>query len=287
MKKFLSYIIILFAVVASLFGLQMGDSNFSFDSLLGSDEFEVHFIDVGQGDSTLVITPDKKTMLIDAGTKESSKVLIDYLKNIGINSIDVFVLTHPHSDHIGGAVDVMENFEVKQVLDSGFVHTSLTYEKYLDKIDEKNIPFQVVKAGDKFSVGDMKAFILSPDKPQDDANNSSIVMRVTYKDFSCMFTGDVEEKIEEKIIKSYPNIRSVCLKVAHHGSDTSSSKAFLEAVRPEVSVIHVGADNAYGHPSEIILKRLKNIGTKVYRTDLDGTIIIKSDGSDYSIESSK
>lgn len=287
MKKFLSYIIVLFVVIVALLTLQSENGNFSFDSLIGSGEFEIHFIDVGQGDSTLVITPDKKTMLIDAGTKESSKVLIDYLKSIEIDTIDVFVLTHPHSDHIGGAVDVMENFEVKQILDSGFVHTSLTYEKYLDKIDEKNIPFTVVKSGDEFSLGDALVLILSPDKPMEDANNSSIVMRVEFQDFSCVFTGDVEAQVEEEIIKSYPNIQSVCLKVAHHGSDTSSSKGFLKAVTPEISVIHVGKDNPYGHPNKDILKRLANINTKVYRTDLDGTVIIMSDGSDYSVETTK
>lgn len=287
MKKFLSYLIVLVVIFVSLISLQSKNSNFSLEALFGSDEFEVHFIDVGQGDSSLVITPNKKVMLIDGGTKDSSKDLIDYLNKAGVDTIDVFVLTHPHSDHIGGAVDIMNNFEVKQVLDSGFVHTSVTYEKYLDKIDEKNIPFKGVKAGDEFNLDGVLVSILSPDKPKEDANNSSVVMRVEYEDFSCMFTGDVEAQTEEEIINSYPDIQSVCLKVAHHGSDTSSSKEFLDKVRPLVSVIEVGKDNPYGHPTKAILKRLNSIGSKVYRTDLNGTVIIKSDGSDYSVETTK
>jgi len=286
-KKVLSYIIIFSFIIIAFLAMQESNGNFSLDFLNDSDDLKIHFIDIGQGDSSLIITPNKKTILIDTGTKSSSNILIEYLKRQGVDTIDVLVSTHPHSDHIGGAVDIMDNFKVNQVLDSGFVHTSKTYENYLEKIDEKDIPFSVVKSGDTFNLDGLNVKILNPLEPKEDANNSSIVMRVEYGDFSCLFTGDIEEKSEIEIINNNHFIQSVVLKVAHHGSDTSSSQIFLEKVMPDVSIIEVGKDNPYGHPSKRVLDRLNIIKTEVFRTDLDGTIIIKSDGVNYSVSTSK
>lgn len=287
MKKVLSYIIIFSFIIIAFLAIQESNDKFSLDFLNDSDDLKIHFIDIGQGDSSLIITPNKKTILIDTGTKSSSNILIEYLNRQGVDTIDVLVSTHPHSDHIGGAVDIMDNFKVNQVLDSGFVHTSKTYENYLEKIDEKDIPFSVVKSGDTFNLDGLNVKILNPLEPKEDANNSSIVMRVEYGDFSCLFTGDIEEKSEIEIINNNHFIQSVVLKVAHHGSDTSSSQIFLEKVMPDVSIIEVGKDNPYGHPSKRVLDRLNIIKTEVFRTDLDGTIIIKSDGVNYSVSTSK
>lgn len=249
-------------------------------------DLEVHFIDVGQGDSILVITPNDKVMLIDTGEKSAEEKIINYLKSLGINSIDKFVVTHPHSDHMGGAQAIFNNFEVKKVYDSGFPHTTKTYEEFLKTIDRKNIDFEIAQRGNKINLdNDLVIDILHPESIMGDPNNNSIVLKMTYDSVSFIFTGDAEHEAEEMILDYSRDLKSQILKLGHHGSDTSTSQEFLNAINPDVAVIQVGEGNKYGHPIDEVLERLANKGVEIYRNDLQGDIIVSSDGKSYSIDS--
>lgn len=244
----------------------------------------VSFIDVGQGDSELIQSPSGKVMLIDAGPTDTGSKVVKYLQDRGISTIDVVVATHPHEDHIGGMAAVLNAFIVKQFVDSGYPHTTSTYENMLNLIDKKNIPFRTVTNGDTIAFDPaISVQVLNPQKSfTDDINQNSVVLKMTYGKVSSLFTGDAGEPIEN----SYAGIagHADILKVAHHGSSTSTGSAFLSKITPPISVIEVGAGNSYGHPTSATLQRLQQAGTKVYRTDLDGTITITSDGNTYSVD---
>lgn len=245
---------------------------------------EVHFIDVGQGDCILVISPNGSVMLIDAGETTAGQKIVSYIKKSGITTIDKLVTTHPHADHIGGMQAVLNNFEVKKVYDSGFPHTTKTYENLLTKIDEKNIGFEIAQRGKQIDLdNNLVIDILHPTSTMKDINNNSIVLRITYDDVSFMLTGDAEKEAEEMILSHSPNLQSQILKVGHHGSNTSTSSEFLNAVKPKITIIQVGKNNTYGHPTEEILSRLNSLGIEIYRNDLQGDIVVKTDGKTYSV----
>lgn len=247
-------------------------------------DLAVHFIDVGQGDAILVLSPNGSTMLIDAGPKTAGQKVVSYLKKAGITSIDLVVATHPHEDHIGGMQDVFSNFSVKKVIDSGLAHTSSTYENFLKTIDQKDIAFEIAKSGNKVNLDkDLNIDILHPGTTVNDPNNNSVVLKLTYEKTSFMLTGDAEKEAEEIILSSSKDLSAQILKVGHHGSSTSTSTAFLQSVKPEVAVIQVGTDNKYGHPTQETINKLNNSGVKIYRTDLQGDIIITSNGQSYSV----
>jgi len=243
-----------------------------------STDLVVYYIDVGQGDSEL-IQYGGKNMLIDAGPTVAGSRVSKFLKAHGVSSIDVLVSTHPHEDHIGGMLTVLNDFPVKVVYDSGRPHTTQTYEQYLTLIDKKNIKYVVPEAGDiiDFAPG-VKVQVLSAGVDSDDLNEQSIVMKVAYGDTSFLFTGDIGFDAESSLLKSGYNLKSDVLKVGHHGSRHSSGTSFLKAVDPKYSVIEVGADNSYNHPSKQALGRLQAAGSTVYRTDYDGTVEAASDG---------
>ncbi len=249
----------------------------------------VHFIDVGQGDSILVQTPDGKVMLIDAGDQRSGRVVASYLRAQGVRQIDVLVGTHPHSDHIGGMPEVIKSFPVAQVYDSGRVHTSKTYEEYLKLIDAKNIPFALARAGDAIRLGSQVSVqVLWPDSPRTvldygDLNESSIVLLLAYKDVAFLFTGDAGIKSEQKFLAKVPRGQIQVLKVGHHGSRSSTGVELLQATRPQVAVIMCGADNPYGHPHNQVTERLTAAKAIILRTDLAGSIVIATDGQSYTI----
>lgn len=244
---------------------------------------QVHFVDVGQGDSIFIQTPSKN-VLIDGGEKGSG--IVDYLKKLNIETIDIVIGTHAHSDHIGGLIDVFERFQVKEVIDPGAIHTTKTYEDYLRAIDRKNIKFTEGYAGLTRDLGhNINLEILHPISVDGQSiNNTSIVAKLTHHWASFLFTGDIEKEVEDKLVRTY-NLDSTVLKVPHHGSDTSSSIAFIKAVNPKIAVIMVGGDNSYGHPDKDVLKRLENID--IYRTDLDGTIIITTNGEQITVKKEK
>jgi len=249
-----------------------------------SGPVKVHFIDVGQGDSILIQTPDGKTMLIDGGPKSSGPGVVSYLKKLGITKINVMVATHPHEDHIGGLIDVINNFIVDNIIDSGNSHTTVTYKDYLNAIKTNNINFVVPDLGQEFDIGQsVKMQILGPVSVTDDLNNSSIVIKMTYGSTSFLFAGDAQSQEENQILSKGYDLSSQVLKVGHHGSASSSSINFLKAGSPTIGVISCGINNSYGHPDEITLKNLTSVKAAIYRTDTTGSIIIESDGTKINV----
>lgn len=250
-----------------------------------SGQLKVHFIDVGQGDSILIQAPSA-VILIDGGPRAAGQKVVDYLKQAGISSIDLVISTHPHEDHIGGLISVLESFPIKEVIDPAVAHTTKTFEDYLTLIDEKDIIFTEGRAGMSRDLGGgARMEILHPVSPSSEhLNNASVVARLTFRETSFLFTGDAEEEAEAEILRRGASLKSTVLKAGHHGSRTSSTKEFLQAVAPEVAVIMYGAGNPYGHPHEETLEKLAEAGVQVYRTDLDGTVVIITDGNSCSVE---
>lgn len=242
------------------------------------ENITVKFIDVGQADSCLIITPDKEAILIDAGENKDAEEIIPELEEEGIDNIDLMVLSHPHADHIGGAETLLNIFEVNEVVMCSYAATSKMFNSLLDTLDTKNILTTQAKIGLVYEIDGVKIEVLAVDTLPKDNNNSSIVCKVTYGDIDILFTGDCEEQ-SEKIMLDYDcDFESEILKVGHHGSETSTSEAFLDAVNPSLCVISVGEGNSYKHPSERTLSLFKNNGITYYRTDELGTIELEIDG---------
>ena len=256
---------------------------------LNDGRVAVHFIDVGQGDSEL-IQYNGTTILIDAGEADEGPGLVTYLKNQGVRNIDLLIATHPHSDHIGGMQDVLKNFEVQRVIDSGMPYTTTTYQKFLETIDRKNIPYSTVQRGDSFSPAPgLTMLVLSaPDGSKDqDPNDRSIVLRASIGRVNILFEGDAGITTEESMINSGLPLESQVLKVAHHGSPHGTGSAFLERVRPEAVIISVGAGNPYNHPADDTLRRLEDSGALIFQTDTDGSTVVRTDGMKFSVETAK
>ena len=254
---------------------------FNFFSLCFSfvpKDLKIHFIDVGQGDSCLIITPNNKKILIDGGEAEP-EVLLSYLLDRRIKNIDYIMISHFDSDHCNGLIEVIRNLNIKNILISKQAYFCDEYRNIANIINSKKIKVTFVKQGDSLNIDkNIKLDIFYPPKEleYDDLNNNSIVAKLKYNSFSILFTGDIE-KSEENLLKMYKNgeLESEILKIAHHGSKTSSSKEFLEAIKPKVALIGVGENNTFGHPNNGVLERLKNINCKIYRTDKMGEIEIK------------
>jgi competence protein ComEC len=259
-----------------------------------SADLTVHFIDVGQGDAVLIECDDYgQWALIDAGDRFNDAVsrLRSYLGSQGVETIHLLVATHPHADHIGGMPMVLQEFTVLLVADSSYEATSALWRDYRELWTTLAIPTVFPKRGDDIQLGNLGFEVLHPGDPVDryaDANNASIVIRLDYGDVSFLFTGDVEASAEAEMLSELGGRASELLdvdilKVGHHGSKTSSSEAFLAMVTPEVAVISAGKGNRYGHPDQETLDALTEIGAEVYRTDHQGTIVIWTDGSEYSV----
>jgi competence protein ComEC len=257
-------------------------------SASASENLTVHFIDVGQGDSELLQFAGKN-VLIDAGTQEMGPRVESYLQNHGVTSLDLLIASHPHEDHIGGLITILNDIPIKQVLDSGQTYTAPSFDTYLSLIDQKGIPFAVAERGQTIDLDPaIKIEVLSPTStPFDNLNENSIVLKVTYNKVSFLLAGDAGIEAEDSLLSSGYDLKSDILKVGHHGSSSASSPAFLSKVRPEVAVIEVGAANDYGHPTQKTLSALENTGTKVYRTDTNGNVEITTDGQSYSVSAEK
>ena len=249
-------------------------------------KLRIFFIDVGQGDSTLIITPDKKTVLIDGGGSDSfdvgEKVLLPYLLDRRILKVDYVLISHFDTDHCGGILTIMEKVKVKNIIISEQAEHSENYERFKKLMINKKIRLIEVKKGDKIKIGRYSEFkILFPTSrllSENPLNNNSIVAQFNYNNFKMLFTGDIEKLAEQQILKTEKaEIRADILKVAHHGSKTSSIPEFIKAVRPKIALIGVGKNNTFGHPNQQTIKNLENIKCRSYRTDLQGEIIIKID----------
>jgi competence protein ComEC len=265
-----------------LFGCE---SNIDFLDEDDGNNLLVNFIDVGQGDSTLIEFPNGETCLIDGGPRSSSEDLINFLKTRKIEKIDYLIGTHPHEDHIGGLPEVLKNFKVEKVYLPNKTANTVIFEDLLKEIEKNDLKIIVGKSGLNIADRDgIKFDIIAPNNENyPNTNNYSIVTKIVYKDFSLLVTGDAERESELEMVERGYDLKSKVLKVGHHGSSTSSTSEFLEKVNPDYSIISLGKDNSYGHPHKEVLERLKQINTKVLRTDELGTIVIKTDGKNIEI----
>jgi len=257
------------------------DSSFNLNGIL-----KVHFIDVGQADSILVQMPENKTMLIDAGNNNDGDDVVSYIKSLGINKLDILVGTHPHEDHIGGLDTVIKSLDVGKVYMPKVSHNTKTFEDVLLAIKSKGLKVSTAQAGVILDAGpSVKAEMLAPNGTgYESLNNYSAVIKITFGNTSFLFTGDAETESEIEMLEKGYNLKSTVLKVGHHGSTTSTSSEFLNAVAPLYAVISSGSGNDYGHPHQEILNRLAQADIKIYRTDESGTIIAISDGSAVSFD---
>ena len=248
-------------------------------------EMQLHVIDVGQGDSTLIMSKDG-IVLVDAGPGSAEDSLVEYLKDVGITTIDYAIFTHPDEDHIGGADVVINNFEVKNVIMPNATKTTKTFEKMIEAIEQSNANVIEATSGASYTLGDIAFRILAPNKASYSAtNNYSVVVKLTYGYNTFMLTGDAESESESEILAKYPasELRADFLKVGHHGSSTSTSTAFLTAVSPSIASISCGEDNKYNHPHRETIEKLQGANIKVYRTDLLSTIVFVCDGNTISV----
>lgn len=252
------------------------------------DNLEINFIDVGQGDSTL-IRVSNKTILIDGGGSSygetfdvGEQTLFPYLLDRGIKTIDYVIVSHFDSDHCQGLNFVMKNMKVKSAIISSLGQESNEYDTFINLAQKQETNLIFVKKGDIIKIGDCTIKILYPDNEpitDNEKNNNALVFKFMWKNISILFTGDIEEKAENKILNLYEEnleeLQSTILKVAHHGSKTSTTKSFLEAVKPQIALVGVGEDNNFGHPNSGVIERLESIGCKIYRTDECGEISFK------------
>ncbi|CDC20228.1 putative uncharacterized protein [Eubacterium sp. CAG:274] len=253
-----------------------------FADTASSNKLIVNYIDVGQGDSEL-IECNGQFMLVDAGERDKGTVVVNYLKSRGVEKLDYVIATHPHSDHIGGMSEVLNTFPVSNIIMPKVNNTTATYTNMLKVIQQKGIKAIEPKIGDSYKLGNSTFTIIGPKKyDTKNMNNDSVAFRLVYGNNSFIFCGDAETEEENDIVASGQTLKSDVYKVSHHGSTTSSSSAFLNKVQPKYAVIEVGAGNSYGHPKQKTLEALSKIGATVYRTDLNGSIIITSDGKTLS-----
>ncbi|MBU9721479.1 MBL fold metallo-hydrolase [Bacillus alkalicola] len=245
---------------------------------------EVHFIDVGQGDATLFLGPDF-TILVDAGRHERNDV-VPYLKNHGVSNIDLLIGTHPHADHIGQMDKVIENFDVAEVWMSGDEHTSQTFERVLDAILASEAEYYEPRAGETFHFNSALVEVLHPEMLTGDLNDGSVSLRFVYGDVKFILTGDVEHSERDIINRGY-DLEADFFQLGHHGSSTSNTQAFLDAIKPDVAIYSAGANNSYGHPHVEVVNRLKNMDILLYGTDIHGSIIVKTDGQSYTIHTER
>ncbi|MDD3369273.1 MAG: ComEC/Rec2 family competence protein [Lachnospiraceae bacterium] len=238
---------------------------------------EVHFLDVGQADSTLLLC-DGHAMLIDCGTEDKGTAIQNYLQKRGIRQLDYLVLTHPDSDHIGGAAVVVTKFDIGKTFVSNYEKSNSTYKKLIKAMDNKDLKGITPKVGSSYTLGSAKFTILAPNDTYEDPNNASVALRIVYGKNSFLFTGDAEEEAEQDILTNKKMVKSDVYQVGHHGSNTSTSDDFLEAVAPKYAVISCGEGNSYGHPRAETLNKLRAAGVQVFRTDEQGVVVATSDG---------
>lgn len=278
-KRTKKYIIFLIICICSI-SITSYFKNMISRHKINSDFMYVHYINVDQGDSIL-IQVNNKNLLIDSGPKTHKKSLLKYLKSLGISNLDYVIATHPHDDHIGNMNTIINNFDIKYFYAPKVYSSTNSFEKMIECLKNKNLKIIPIKRncntiflGPKTSIN-----IFSPiNDIYDNENNYSPVIKISYGNTSFLFTGDAEKEIENELLELNDDISSDVLKIAHHGSSTSTSDSFLQKVNPKYAVISVGKNNVYGHPDKNTLSKLDKYNIKTLRTDMDGNITIISDG---------
>jgi len=253
-------------------------------SPIPAPQLRVHFIDVGQGDAIL-LDLEETEVLIDGGGRSSD--VVEYLRDYIDGSLEAVIATHPHADHIGGLIDVLGSFDVDGIWHNGEEYDSATYREFMTAVGSEGAEVDVARRGDFIEVDGLRLRVLRPHELGDHTNNNSIVLELNYGDTEFLFMGDAEHEAEFEVLMQWA-IRSTVsfpgvdfLKVAYHGSRTSSSQSFLDMIRPQVAIYMAGEGNRYGHPHEETLSRLKDIGALILGTNTDGTIVVTTDGDKY------
>ncbi|AQT85455.1 beta-lactamase domain-containing protein [Paenibacillus larvae subsp. larvae] len=258
------------------------------DSVLDQSGLKVLFLDVGQGASQLLVSPNGKTMLIDAGDNDKEQLMLDYMKKYGITKLDIVIGTHPDADHIGGLDKVIDHLDIGKVYLPKASSNTKTYESLLTSIKQKGLKVTTAKAGVKLDWDpDVQVEMLAPVKSYKDNNNNSAVVRLTHGANAILLTGDAESESEQDMIALKAELSADLMLVGHHGSNSSTTAAFLNKVKPKAAVIQVGKGNKYGHPKEKVLQRLEKQGVKVYRNDEQGTIAATSDGKQIRMQTER
>lgn len=250
---------------------------------------KVHYIDVGQADATLLEFSDDEdafTILIDTGDWNSTDV-VTYLETQNIRDIDIIAITHPHADHIGQLDKIIETFNVTEVWMNGETANSLVFAKSLEAIEKHEADYYEPEVGEIFDIGPLQIEILHPKSLSSNTNNNSLVMRMQYEDVSFLFTGDAEQQAENEILASGADISAKILQLGHHGSKTSSTPDFLQAVNPEIAIYSAGEGNSYEHPDAEVVDLVNARDILLYGTDTHGTIIVETDGKNYHIMTNK
>lgn len=273
-------VIFIIAVISVIVGNRFADEPAQTVSV-SNDKMYVSFIDVGQGNSTLVTCGDT-AILVDAGDLAYGQTVVDYLKSRKVENIDLLIATHPHSDHIGGLVEVAKTFSIGDVImpsiPKSLVPTTSVYKNFLTAISDNHEKIIKAQAGSTYSYGELTVEIFAPVRNYDNLNDESVVSRISYGNTSVMLMGDAETTAEKDILEENVDFKSTILNMGHHGSRTSTSVSMLEAIDPQYAVICCGEDNDYGHPHKQTLNKLNKYGIEYYRTDLDGNIVFESDG---------
>ncbi len=253
----------------------------------------VRFIDVGQGDSALIVSPSGRSVLIDAGPGGSWDEIVAQIRDAGLDRIDTVVLTHAHADHISGLLKVMASVEVGELYEPGLAHTSSTFQATLQEFETRSIPVRTARVGQQIDLGaGVTMDLLAPDEPllvgtRSDLNSNSIVSMLRYGTITVLFTGDAEIETELRLRGLDVDLSATVLKVPHHGSRHSSSASFLGEAHPYVGIISCGTSNRYGHPHSEAIDRLSAEGIVTYRTDLQGTVLFRSDGTQWALEATR
>lgn len=274
--------------IADLFGLNKSPSV----TRGGEGEVQVHFIDVGQGDCALILTQDK-SVLIDSGESQYADEVIQYIKKAGVETLDLIVVSHAHSDHMGGMAKIITAVDTRKLimprLPDELAPTTAAFDGMLDAVDEYSVEVGYTKAGEVFELGEAYLEIIAPyeDFEITGLNDSSIVARLVHGDNTFLFTGDIEKAAENDILERGTKLSSVVLKIAHHGSASSSQKGFLNKVSGKYAVISVGSPNRYNHPNDEVLLRLEDMGYTVCRTDESGTVVFISNQEGLEVETEK
>lgn len=287
MKKLSKRIKIIIFSLVIVFSIIPGSNIYAKSKDIKADAFWIEYIDVGQGDASL-IQCDGEYMLIDGGSSSSSSLIYTILKNKEINNLKYIIGTHGDADHIGGLAGALNYAKVGDAYCSVTESDTRAFNSFLKYLDKQGKILKVPKAGDTFELGSAKITILGPINESEDSNNMSIVIKITYGKTSFLFTGDAETDEEKDIIKKYKrDINCDVLKVGHHGSASSTSTEFLNAVKPKIAVISCGLDNSYGHPTQTVLDSINKKGAEIYRTDLHGDVFCYSDGKKLTFATEK
>ena len=280
-KRKKNFLVSLFPLIAALvIAVVMGKT-----VLLGAHDetapdfgtVDIHFVDVGNGDC-IIVNSTYGVILVDAGTNESEESVREYIKHLGIEEIDYAVFTHPHDDHIGGADMILREFPVRYVIAPGERGEDAVSESFLAALEESDAEVLEPTSGESFVLGDIEMYVLAPNS-EPEGNNGSTVLKMVYGDTSWLLTGDAEAEAEAEMLDKYSEeLACDLIKLAHHGSETSTTEEFLRAVSPRLAVVSCGKYNANNHPSPLVLDRLERFGAECFRTDLSGTLVFTSNG---------